>query len=710
MQLDKLPLITRRCGAWAVEVSLVVVSAIVPYSIGLYAQSCIGTWPCAEPGEVVPLNPVLATTEEAIAKTLARPLRENNRPVAPLTNLFWCVALVAPLAVTGWQIYLLAKTGQTSPKRWFGLRVATELGDPPGLIRAIWREGVGRWGISLSTAYLIWRYSGAFPDLGILLGLTALMLVGEGAIGLFHPQRRSLYDLLAGTWTVGDHSVTQQSAQPSVIEVQNGWTDSKAFPYQPHATVTTIVLTSSNRERRLNLWHWMRQNPGLTLLIMAIAGITSVLGTFVGTQIYIQGQANSRQSKKQNDEVFLALVKQLSNTNATVARRGAILALARLDDRRAAPFLVDLLSQEKTEGLIDTIQQALVSTGPNALPHLQKLNQSLRKDIEELRRRDAPEVQQLLQWRQRASQRAIAKILTIYNGQIHNADLSRTYLTPTPKNSAPFILVLDKTDLSGINFRSAVLIKASLRNSRFHSAGEDGRLNTFDDWLADLSGADLQEANLTGAILSQVNLTRANLTRATLNRANLQEARLTSVNLSSAKLVSADLRQAILENASLTGAELGNANFSQANLQNARLSKTSAIDAQFSLANLSKSNWQGADMTGANFFRANLQNADLSAAKLLGANLNQAKLQNANLRNVDLSAADLQGANVDGADFRGAIFVVFKPTQSDQFLQSQPQTDSITRVKGVNFAKAQNLDAKQINFICDQGGLHPRCR
>jgi len=146
-----LPLVTRRCAAVVVEVSLVAASALIPYSIGWYAKE----HSTAEP---VPLNPMLASTQEAIAKTLAYPLREQlTQPIAPLTNLFWCGALVIPVVVTGWQVYLLGKTGKTTPKRWFGVQVVTAYGAPPGMIRAIWREAVGRWGLPISMAYLLWR-------------------------------------------------------------------------------------------------------------------------------------------------------------------------------------------------------------------------------------------------------------------------------------------------------------------------------------------------------------------------------------------------------------------------------------------------------------------------------------------------------------------------------------------------------------------------
>ena len=62
---------------------------------------------------------------------------------------------------------------------------------------------------------------------------------------------------------------------------------------------------------------------------------------------------------------------------------------------------------------------------------------------------------------------------------------------------APFNLVLDKVDLSGINFKGAILTNASLGNSKFYNFGQEKRFGTFDDVIADLNGADLKETNLT---------------------------------------------------------------------------------------------------------------------------------------------------------------------------------------------------------------------
>ncbi len=715
------PLVVRRCAAVVLEVSLVAGSALVPYSIGLYAND-------ASTAELVPLNPVLASTEEAIAKTLAYPLRgRSTQQVAPLTNLFWCGALVVPVVVVSWQLYLLGKTGQTTPKRWLSVQVVTASGAPPGLIRAVWREGVGHWGLPIAIAYLLWRYTGAFPDFGILLGLTGVILLAEGASSLFHSRRRTLHDQLAGTYVLDaaqsfspytDGFQTWNSLgrdQSVTLEVDDGWDlpdEEDSTGSKPGRTVTTIVLTSKQANQRpLNLWVWMRRHPGLTLLILAFAGMASVLGTFVGTQIYIQSQANRREFKQQNNEVFLALVQQLSSTsaNAVEARRGAILALARLDDSRAVPFLVDLLGQEKNPSLIDAIQQALVSKGAEALPALRRLNQSLQNDQETLRRRGTPTEQQLVALRQRATNRAIAKILTIYTGQIHNSDLSRINLSQVSTGPAQFTLILDSLDLSGLNFRSANLTSASLRSSRFYGPGEDERFGTFDDWITDLSGANLREADLTGAILNNGLMNRTSLIRATLNRANLSDSHLVSANLSSAQLIGADLRRAVLENASLTGADLGEAKLDLSNLRGARLGQVSAVGGKFSFADLSQSNWQGADLSGANLSHANLQESDLSSTKLVGANLSNAQLRDSKLRNANLSAADLRGANLAGADFLGASFAAVKRSQSNQFIEMPPIATSFANVKGVNFAKVKNLDAKQLKFICDHGGLHPQC-
>jgi uncharacterized protein YjbI with pentapeptide repeats/uncharacterized RDD family membrane protein YckC len=703
-----IPLVTRRCAAVVLEVSLVAASALIPYSIGLYAKE-------HSTGPSVPLNPIVASTEEAIAKTLALPLRDPaTRQVAPLANLFWCGTLVLPILLTSWQLYLLGKTGKTTPKAWFGVKVITATGETPGLMRVICREGVGRWGLPVGTAYLLWRSTGAFPDAVILLGLTGIMLLVDAGSSMFNPRRRTIHDKLAGTYVIGvAPSLSPKLAQtePAVtLEVENNWQPNYSGT-NPHHTITTIVISPKQQPRPLNLWFWMRRHPGITLLIVVVGSMVSILGTFVGTQIYIQSQANRREFKKQDNQVFLELVKQLSafGPRAIEERKGDILALARLDDARTVPFLVDLLGQEKTPSLIDTLQQSLVSSGTPALPALQRLNQALQNDSETFKRRGTPTEQQLVALRQRATNRAISKILTIYPNQVHNADLSRTNLAQVTTGDAQFTLVLETLDLSGINFRSANLVGASLRNSRFYGPGEDGRFGTFDDWITDFSGADLRESDFTGAALNNIRMNQTNLVRAKLNRVNLPNSFLVSANLSSAQLIGANLREATLEKASFTGADLGEAKLTSANLRDARLGQVKANGADFSFADLSGSSWQGADLSGANLNKANLQEADLSSTNLAGANLRNTQLQDGKFRNANLSRADLRGANVSGTDFGGAILTTEKSNLSNQFIEGPSTNSSAVRIKGVNFSNAKNLDAKQIKFICASGGRHPQC-
>jgi uncharacterized protein YjbI with pentapeptide repeats len=406
----------------------------------------------------------------------------------------------------------------------------------------------------------------------------------------------------------------------------------------------------------------------------------------------------------------LALVKQLSPESAASVeeRQSTILALGSLKDTQSIQFLTDLMVNETNPILLDTIQQALTSVGTEAIPELKNKNQFLAGELDAVSSKSLE--REVRQKRLQINQQTINKILSVYGGKTQGLDLSRTQLgqSGTPGSSF-FNLVLDNADLSGVKFKSANLNQGSFKGSRFRSPGDDGRLDTYDDAIADLSQAQMKQANFTDANLSRVVMTGSDLSRATLNRANLANARLVGANLSSAQLVGADLRDALLENASLTGADLGDAKLNEANLYGARLSRVIAIGTQLSFANLTKTDWQGSDLSGADLERANLSNADLSATRLTGAILRSAQLDNANLRNADLSLVDLRGANVAGADFKGTILTPNKQDPADQFVQT-PDLGAVSAVvKGVDFSQAKNLDAKQLAYICTQGGLHPRC-
>ncbi|NJR23871.1 MAG: hypothetical protein HC786_17795 [Richelia sp. CSU_2_1] len=684
----QMPLLVRRCGAWAVEISLVAASALVPYSIGALVNGETQT---------VPLNSTVAAMSETVSRTLGIPVRDRNPRVAPLTNLFWSAAVMAPAALAAWQLFLLARTGQTLPKRWFAVKVVSKSGNPPGFLKVLIRESLGRWGVPLGVAYGIWRLSGAFPDLVILGGLSGLALLADGAVA-FRYKRQTGHDRIGNTLVVSDIP-----AQLPVNPVKTPeWT-------QEDATIASLVLTPKTEDaENPTLWDWMRQHPGAILLTVTIGSAGLILTLFVGTQIYIQSQANLRDSRQRNDELFVALVGKLSPTapNAAAGRRSAILALGTVEDSRAIPLLADLLAQEENRPMLDAIQQALVSTGPKALPRLRQLNQALSNDLDSLRFGGKATERELAASRQRTVQRAIGKILTVYSSQLNGADLSRTDLAQSAAGPGQFTLVLDKADLSGIKLKNANLTNASLQGTRFYGTGEDRRPGTFDDWISDLSGANFEGANLTEAALNSAVMNRTTFVRAVLNKANLSSGNLNAANFSSALLIGANLQQAMLKNASFTGADIGSANLANANLESARLGKVKAQGAQLPLTNLARSEWQGADLSGADLNGAILQKADLSSAKLANANLKNARLQDANLRNADLNSVDLRGANVAGANFQGAVFV--GKEAADRFVQNQPGAKS-GRFQGVDFSEAKNLEGNQIAYICLQGGFHPKC-
>ncbi|MBW4672918.1 MAG: pentapeptide repeat-containing protein [Desmonostoc geniculatum HA4340-LM1] len=690
---NSLLLTGRRFAAWAAEITLVVTSGLIPFGIGVYVNSRSDL-------NRVPLNPVLVTMERAIARPLALPVSYGIRNVAWPTNFLWTIAVLAPVTLSWWQLYLLAKTGRTIPKRWLGVRVVNEQGAPPGLGAVVIREGVGRWTVPVSIAYLLWRYSFAFPNLGLFTFLAVLMVLGEGIALPSRRGRRALHDQLASTYSVDATRPLPSSLFPNK-QVQSGGDSDQAEEWQEAAAPTKAP----------HIWRRIQQNPNLTLFGVGLTSMTAVLATLIGTQVYIQIQQSQRATKQINSQQFLELVKQLSPDSVATneQRQSAILALGGLKDPQSIQFLADLLVKENNPSLVDTIQQALTSAGPKAIPELKNKNQFLVSELESLNS-SATQERELRQGRLQRNQRTINKILSVYSGKIEGVDLSRIQLgqSGTPGSSL-FNLVLDNIDLSGVKLKSANLNQASFKGSRFRGVGEDGRWDTFDDVMADLSQAQLQQANLTDANLSRVLMNRTDLSRATLNRANLSNARLYEAKLNSTQLVGADLRNAVLEQASLTGADLGDAKLNEANLYAARLGRVSAIGTQLSFANLTNTDWEGADLSGAYLDRANLSNANLSATRLTGAVLRSAQMENVNLQNADLSLADLRGANVAGANFQGTILAPSKQDPADQFVQT-PDLGSVSAVvQGVDFSQAKNLDAKQLAYICTQGGIHPRC-
>jgi uncharacterized protein YjbI with pentapeptide repeats/uncharacterized RDD family membrane protein YckC len=671
---------TRRLAAWVVEMTLVGASGLIPFGLGAYLNSRSDI-------NRVPLNPVLVLTERAIARPLALPVSYGIRNVAWPTNFLWTVALFAPLSLSWWQLYLLSKSGSTLPKRWLGVRVVNEDGNAPGLGTVVVREGLGRWAVPMSIAYLLWRYSFAYPNLALFTSLAVLMVIGEGMGWPSQRQRRAFHDQIAGTYTV----------------------DAKTGKPKAATTSSKDATATAKAAKKPTVIAGIHLNPNVTLFLVGLVSMSAVLSTLVGTQIYIQSQESQRRTQQVNGQKFLELVRQLSsNSGATPEeRQSAVLALGGLNDTQSIKFLVDLLVQETDPVMLDKVQQALANSGIQALPELKRMNQFLAGELESVGSSPEKEVRK----KQLAlNQQALNKILAVYSGKIKNIDLSKSQLGPQGAGEGSlFNLVLENTDLSGVIFKAANLNQANLQGSRFRSPGEDGKWDTFDDAIADLNQVELKQANLTDANLSRVSLNRSDLSRANLNKANLSNARLLNANLSSAQFVGSDLRNAILENASLTGADISDAKLNEANLYAAHLGRVSAIATQLSFADLTKTDWQGADLSEAYLDRANLTDANLSATRLTGAVLRYAQLTNVNLQNSDLSRADLRGANVDGADFQDAILFPPRQDPGDQFVQTNDVGSQAAIVKGVDFTEAKNLDAKQLAFICTQGGIHPRC-
>ncbi|CDN15551.1 Pentapeptide repeat family protein [Richelia intracellularis] len=694
-----LPVKTRRFAVWAVEFSLLVISGLVPFGIGVYANS-------KSDMNRTPLHPILVLTERAIAYPLALPVSYGTRNVAWVTNFAWSLAILAPLGLSGWQLYLLATTGSTTPKRWFGVRVVNEQGMPPGFLAVAQRDLVGTWTIPISVTYILWQNSFAFPNLGVFTFIAALVWLADGVgFGQSKP-RRAWHDRLAGTYTI-DATIPFTLSQ---IDNQGQWSDE-----EEEAAIASLVITPESEEEKSpnnSFLQYIQKHPNLSLIGAAVGSIILVLGTLISTQVYIQTQQNRRANQQRNNQQFISLLQKLlqqlnpQSKASKAEKQSAILALGSLNHPEANNFLVDLLVKEANNpNLTPVIEQSLVNLGIKIIPDLKRVNQFLASQIESGANTSAS-AKRLQQESLKLNIQAIKRILTVHSGNTYNTDLSRVKLI-TSKNAKG--LVLDKVDIWGVNFKYANLSQGSFKGSRFRGPGKDGRWDTYDDWITDLSGAQMQQTDLSDANLSRGLMVRTNLSRATLNRANLLNARMVYANLSSSQLVGADLRGAVLENASLTGADLGDAKLDKADLYGARLGRAIAIGAQLPYANLTNTDWQAADLSGANLHRANLQNANLSAASLKGAILSHTNLENARLRNANLSLADLRGANLTGADFQGVIFSSGQLHSTDKFVETPTVGTQSAVVQGVDFSQVKNLDPRQRAYICTQGALHPKC-
>lgn len=452
------------------------------------------------------------------------------------------------------------------------------------------------------------------------------------------------------------------------------------------------------------IWRFVRRYPGITILGLLLLCLAVIPSTVWLYQSSAAKRETARLRQEQENEKLMALTGKFARDD----REGAILSLGSLDHPKAKiKLLANLLAIETEPARIEAIGQALVSVGPEAMPELRQLNQALKTDLDALGFANNSTLQQAATLKLITSQRSIAKLLRLYSPGISGINLGGTDLGQT--GGGQFTLVLEKAPLAGVQLRGARLTNARLAFSQFSGAGADGRWNTDDDQIGDLTGADFTEADLRGTFLNLSMAAEANFTRANLNQANLFGARLQTANFSSTLLVAADLRSANLNHANFIGANLGEAQLDRADLTNARLNQTIGESASFSGANLANAEAIGASLTMANFQQANLEGANLSSADLSNANLDGARLQNGNWRQTNLAGVSLRGAVVHNADFQGAVFVPPQPKKADAFIQKTAQPEKTGLFEGTDFAGTRNLDPGQIAFICAQGGLHPSC-
>ncbi|MBE9160027.1 pentapeptide repeat-containing protein [Nodosilinea sp. LEGE 06152] len=689
----------RRLAAWGLELGLLVGSVALPWSLG----EAVRSRPVAE---TVPLNSGVVALQNAIARPLGLPRQRLVTEVPPLTNVLWFSALVLPIAVASSQIYSLARRGKTLPKACMGLQLVTIEGSVPGMRAAIVREA-GRWGVPTAGAYGIWLASGAFPSLPWLAGLALVGGVGTAIWGHGH-SHRAWYDRLAGTRVVMLRGgVLPMRHSPNLDGGGSRDAEVLALPSGPLLGLTTeeygglraIVLSPEASAQVLGPKGWRQHLP---VIGGVLAGVVILAG--VGA-LWLDRRLPAASGNK--DALFLALVENLSrNATSFGDRQAAALALASTEDPRAVPLLVDMLAQTEDPRLLDTLQQALVTLGPPAIPSLQRLNLALANDLLAL-----PLDQQLIpQLRQRTVKRTLAKILVLHNGDLNQVDLSGTNLGYIIESPDAFTLVLEQQNLAGVVWRNAVLSGARFRKAKFFDPGADGRRDTFDDWITDFSGSDLTEVSLVAAQLRHVIFRSTSLLRANLSNSVAPYADFSGANASSAWFIAADIRSGIFDGAGLVGADFTDADLSQASLLEARLRQATLRSAKLTEADLTEADLSEANLSEADLRAANLRRTNLSYSRLQGADLSEANLSQANLEGANLEGAVLSGANLAGVNFAGAQFSPSAQMSGDSFVTAVAEPDTGSALARVDFSKAINLQADQLDYVCSQGGIHPACR
>ncbi|MBD1872027.1 pentapeptide repeat-containing protein [Nodosilinea sp. FACHB-131] len=690
----------RRLAAWSLEVGLLVGSIALPWGAGELVRR-------HSTSELVPVNSAVVVAESLIARPLGQPRQRLVTEVPPLTNVLWFGTLVLPGVFVGSQLYGLATRGKTWPKGWLGIQVVASDRPLPSARKVLVRE-LGRWGLPTVVAYGIWLGSGAFPSLPWLGGLALACGLGAGTIGQTSRSRWTWYDNLAGTRVVllrgGQILSRYHPAADSQSNVSFNGDASASLTSSLLARLTPeeysglrAIAMSPAESAMLGLRGWRQHLP----VISALAGVVMLGGLGAVWLDRRLPQAN------QKDALFLALVENLSrNATSFSDRQAAALALASSQDVRAIPLLVDMLAQTSDHSLLDTLQQALVTLGPPAIPYLQRLNLALANDLLAL----PPEQRLISQLRQRTVKQTLTKILVLHSGNLNQVDLSGTNLSYIIESPDAFTMVLEQQNLAGITWRNAVLSGARMRKAKLFDAGADGHEDTFDDWTTDFSGSDLTEVSLVAAHLRYTVFRNTSLLRANLSNSFATYADFSGANASSAWFIAADVSHGKFDRTSLVGADLTDANLTQTSLVDARLRQAYLAGATLTSADLTRADLADANLSEANLTSANLRQANITHSSLQGADLSQANLEGANLEGANLEGAVLAKANLAGVNLAGARFFTPERSQEDAFVTTIVAPETTELLVGVDFSQALNLEGEQLEYICGQGGIHPACR
>lgn len=715
-------LICRRLAAWGLEVGLVAVSALVPWGVGQYvltastsnisaveetsAQDALG-W--------VALSPLLNKAQQGWALAAQIPPHQLHRQVPQLTNILWTAALVAPIVAAGGQLVQLRVTGRTWPKKWLKIQVISMAGHL--MFSQVLARELFRWALPLAVV-------GGFTMLtSISLGLWTPVLVVflamlEGVTGI-RPDRRSWHDRIARTrveianngylpisgesllYSLPLKNSPSSQGERSIQLYGETSDDEEWWLTEADGNLTSLVLPPVRNNGSLAL---PQRHPWFDRPWWLMAGcmvFTCLLGFGIGR--VVQSSANIQTE----EDAFLQITQTLmANVQSGGDYSAAILMLAQVDDPRTAQYLVDLLSQSSQPQALETIQQALVSQGLDSLPSLLSLSRLLEHDLRQSLDTDTRYIR--LEQRH-VVQGAIAKLLAIHSDELVGIRLDRVNLGRHYDSDRAFRLIQPGLLAAGSSWQGANLNQANLAGASFFDVGADGKADSYDDVISDLSGislvaARLEQSNLQGAQLGKANLRRANLTDANLAYGNLERAQLTN-----ARLMHVNAPQSRWQGSNLVGADLTQAIFDGADLSQARLNRIEAAHSSWIKATLPQSAWIGANLIGADFGQAKLTGADFQGAQLDSVDLTRTDLRQANFRDADLRQAKLTGANLTDADLANAIFDDGRPV-TGSFITPNAQLSAANHLQGVNFSRVRNLDARQLNYICAQGGIHPTCQ